>query len=143
LFEFLDKRGKSFCTAEYNPVVFIGADGSNLGANAHLSMRYFFLKLLPPRLDFMQTMNVAEKAIMYAHRCYWAEFAEKGWAVAYGPVVGEHGGFGAGFWALPADVDPEPLTRDDPAMKANVGFRYEISPMPALVIGNVLQSPTS
>jgi hypothetical protein len=106
-------------------------------ARIHL-LRYFFLKLLPPRLDFMQTMNDAEKAIMYAHRSYWAEFAEKGWAVAYGPVLCEHGGFGAGFWALPADVDPEPLTRDDPAIKANVGFRYEISPMPALIIGKVL-----
>jgi hypothetical protein len=39
-------------------------------------------------------------------------------------------GFGAGFWALPADVDPEPLTGEDPAMKANVGFLYEISQCP-------------
>ena len=112
-------------------------------ANTHLSMKYFFLKLLPPRLDFMQTMTDAEKAIMHAHGSYWAGFAEKGWAVAYGPVMGEHGGFGAGFWALPDDVDPEPLTRDDPAMRANAGFRYEISPMPVLVVGKMRQASTS
>jgi uncharacterized protein YciI len=105
-------------------------------------MKYFFLKLLPPRLDFMQTMDDAEKAIMYAHRSYWAELAEKGWAVAYGPVMGEHGGFGAGFWALPAEVAPEALATNDPAIKANVGFRYEISPMPALVLGKVVQAPS-
>ena len=98
-------------------------------------MKYFFLKLLPPRADFMRTMTDAEKLIMREHSVYWQGLAEKGWAVAYGPVAAADGGFGAGFWALPDDVDPKPLTDDDPAMKAGVGFRYEISPMPALVVG--------
>lgn len=106
-------------------------------------MKYFFLKLVPPRPDFMQTMDDGEKAIMYLHRSYWGEFAEKGWAVAYGPVMSEQGGFGAGFWALPAGVDPEPLTKNDPAIKANVGFRYEISPMPALVLGKAVRVPSA
>jgi hypothetical protein len=100
-----------------------------------LAMKYFFLKLLPPRPDFMQTMTDAERDIMREHAAYWKGFAEKGWAVAYGPVAAENGGFGAGFWALPDEVDPKPIADHDPTMKADVGFKYEIHPMPALVHG--------
>ena len=103
-------------------------------------MKYYFIKLMPPRADFMQTMGDTELAIMRAHQAYWRVFADKGWAVAYGPVADPAGGFGAGFWALPDDVDPVPLTNDDPAIKANAGFRYEIAPMPALVMGKSIQS---
>ena len=102
-------------------------------------MKYIFLKLVPPRPDFMQTMNDAERSIMREHGAYWFGFAEKGWAVAYGPVPCEHGGFGAGFWALPEEVDPKPLAANDLAMKANVGFRYEICPVPTLVRGKVVE----
>jgi uncharacterized protein len=102
-------------------------------------MKYFFLKLIPPRPDFIETMTDAERAIMGAHSAYWVEFAEKGWAVAYCPVADKNGGYGAGFWSLPDDVDPGPITANDPAIKANAGFRYEISPMPALVIGKTRQ----
>jgi hypothetical protein len=103
-------------------------------------MKYFFLKLGPPRPDFMQRMTDAERAIMRDHANYWAGFAEKGWAVAYGPVAAAQGGFGAGFWALPDDVDPGQISANDPVMKADAGFRYEISPMPALVIGKTAQA---
>ena len=98
-------------------------------------MKYFFLKRLPPRPDFMQTMTDAERSIMRDHAAYWQGFAEKGWAVAYGPVAAKDGGFGAGFWALPDDVDPKPIADNDPTIKANTGFQYEIHPMPALVRG--------
>jgi hypothetical protein len=100
-----------------------------------LDMKYFFLKLIPPRADFMQTVTVTEKDLMREHAVYWQGFAEKGWAVAYGPVAAETGGFGAGFWALPDDVDPKPIADNDPTIKANVGFKYEIHPMPTLLRG--------
>ena len=48
-------------------------------------MNYYFLKLIPPRPDFMMTMTEAERALMGAHQAYWRGYAEKGWAVAYGP----------------------------------------------------------
>ena len=98
-------------------------------------MKYYFIKLLPPRADFMQTMTGDELALMRAHQDYWRMFAGKGWAVAYGPVADPAGGFGAGFWALPDDQDPASLAAKDPVMLANAGFRYEILPMPALVTG--------
>jgi hypothetical protein len=34
--------------------------------------------------------------------------------VAYGPVADKNGGYGAGFWALPDDVYPKPITDNDP-----------------------------
>jgi hypothetical protein len=103
--------------------------------NPESAMKYYFIRLLPPRADFMQTMSDQELDIMRAHQGYWRIFADKGWAIAYGPVADPAGGFGAGFWALPDDQDPAALMKDDPAIKANAGFRYEIAPMPALVIG--------
>ena len=103
-------------------------------------MKYFFLKLLPPRPDFMWTMTDSEKQIMQAHAAYWLGFAEKGWAVAYGPVAAQTGGFGAGFWALPDDVDPRPLADADPTILANLGFQCEIHPMPSLIRGNAIVS---
>ncbi len=102
-------------------------------------MKYYFLKLNPPRADFMFTMTDAERAIMGAHAAWWAGFAEKGWAVAYGPVAGPSGGFGAGFWALPDDIDPASLIAEDPAIKSDTGFSCEINPMPKLVIGRFSQ----
>lgn len=99
-------------------------------------MKYFFVRLLPPRPDFMLTMSPEEQALMQEHGAYWMQLAQKGWAVAYGPVGGEKGGYGAGFWALPDDADITSLTENDPAIKANVGFTYEVNPMPALVKGS-------
>ena len=100
-------------------------------------MPNFFLKLIPPRPDFMLNMTEQERAIMGAHQAYWRAFADKGWAVAYGPVADPAGGYGAGFWALPDGEDPAALAADDPAIKADAGFRYEIAPMPVLVTGKI------
>jgi hypothetical protein len=103
-------------------------------------VKYYFLKLIPPRPDFMITMTEQERAIMGAHQVYWRGFAEKGWAVAYGPVADPAGAYGAGFWSLPDGEDSAALAAGDPAIKANAGFRYDIAPMPALVLG---KSPAS
>jgi len=67
----------------------------------------------------------------------WRIFAEKGWAVAYGPVADQRGGYGVGIWTLPEGIDPKPLMDNDPTIKAGAGFSYEISPMPNLVLGTM------
>ncbi|HVW72587.1 MAG TPA: hypothetical protein VHC39_03030 [Rhizomicrobium sp.] len=102
-------------------------------------MKFVFMKLMPPRADFMQSMTPEELGLMRAHQAYWAGFAQKGWAVAYGPVADPSGGYGAGFWALPDDQDPQALADGDPVIQARQGFRYDIFPMPALVIGKAAQ----
>jgi hypothetical protein len=103
-------------------------------------MKYFFIKLIPPRPDFMWTLTDSEREIMHQHSVYWQGIAEKGWAVAYGPVAAQSGGFGAGFWALPDDVNPKPLADADPTIKSNLGFQCEIHPMPALILGKTIQN---
>jgi len=106
-------------------------------------VKHYFIKLLPPRADFLQSMSAEELALMRAHQGYWRGFADKGWAVAYGPVADPAGGFGAGFWSLPDDEDPSLLAGEDPVIKANAGFRYEILPMPGLVTGRAVSSQAS
>lgn len=100
-------------------------------------MKYYFLKLIPPRPDFMMTMTEAERGLMGAHQVYWRGYAEKGWAVAYGPVADPAGGYGAGFWAVPDDEDVAALAAGDPVIQADAGFRYDIAPMLALVTGKL------
>jgi hypothetical protein len=102
------------------------------------TLKYVFMKLVPPRADFMQTMTPDELDLMRQHQSYWAGFAEKGWAVAYGPVADPAGGYGAGFWSLPDDQDPQALAAGDPVIRAERGFRYDIFPMPALRIGKLM-----
>ena len=102
-------------------------------------MKYLFIKLNPPRADFMQTMTADELALMRQHQVYWAGLAEKGWAVAYGPVADPAGGYGAGFWALPDDQDAQALAAGDPVILADKGFSYDIFPMPGLVISKAAQ----
>src|SRR6476620_6878274 len=100
-------------------------------------MKYYFLKLIPPRPDFMMTMTEAERALMGAHQIYWRGYAEKGWAVAHGPVAAPTGAYGAGFWMLPDEEDPAALAAGDPTITAQLGFRYEILAMQELVVGKV------
>lgn len=94
---------------------------------------FWFARLLPPRPTFMQDMTADERALMGAHSQYWRELHAKGIAIAFGPVGGPHGGFGAGFFKAPDEATLAALQADDPVIKANVGFAYETSPMPALV----------
>jgi hypothetical protein len=106
-------------------------------------MKYFFVKLVVPRPDFRTTMTEAEGQIMGAHQAFMAECAERGFAIAYGPVADPAGDFGAGFWAVPDDVDLQAVVENDPAIKAQAGFSREIYPMPALVYGKARQAQSA
>jgi uncharacterized protein YciI len=99
-------------------------------------MVHFFCRLVPPRPDFMTTMTDAERSIMRAHLGYWSGKVATGNAVLFGPVADPAGGFGIGVMKA-ASMDEMLALRDaDPATQANVGFRYEIAPMPQVVIAS-------
>ena len=83
------------------------------------------------------TMTDAERAIMGAHLACMAKMHQRGRAVAYGPVADAAGGYGAGFWAVPDDVDLTSVITNEPAICANAGFGNEVHPMPALVFRKV------
>jgi uncharacterized protein YndB with AHSA1/START domain len=95
---------------------------------------YFMSRLLPPRPSFMIDMTADERAIMGAHAQYWRGKLAEGKALAFGPVGGPHGGFGLGLFAAPDEPALLAMQADDPAIKADVGFSYENSPMPTLVM---------
>lgn len=97
-------------------------------------MKYYVSKLIPPRPTFMQDITPAETKLMQQHSTYWRDLMERGLAVAFGPVADPAGAFGLGILEVPADVDPRRLLADDPVVKAGVGFRFEIHPMPEAVV---------
>ena len=97
-------------------------------------MKYFFTKLHPPRPTFAQDMTPAEGLIMQQHVVYLSAFSEKGWAIVYGPVADPAGFFGVVVWELPDDADLKAICAEDPTVKSNSGFRYEVHPMPRAVV---------
>ncbi len=96
-------------------------------------MKYFYAKLHGPRADFARTMTPAELRLMQEHGAYLRHFAERRWAVAFGPVADPQGAFGVGLWEVPDDVDVAAICAGDPVIKSSLGFRYELHPMPSLV----------
>jgi uncharacterized protein YciI len=98
---------------------------------------YFLCRLLPPRGDFMQTMTPDERGIMQRHVGYWTGKVGTGEALAFGPVADPKGGYGIGIIRTESVAKMEALRDADPAMQANVGFAYDILPMPRLVMAGL------
>jgi hypothetical protein len=96
-------------------------------------MAHFFLKLIPPRPSFAQDLTQTEAKLMQAHAVYWRGLLEKRVAVVYGLVGDPGGAYGIGVVELGDGGDPVALAAGDPTIKADVGFRYEIFPMPRAV----------
>lgn len=71
---------------------------------------------------------------MQQHANYLQKFSAKGWAVVYGPVADPQGFFGVGIWELPDEADIHAICTGDPTIQSDVGFRYEIHPMPRAVV---------
>jgi uncharacterized protein YciI len=94
---------------------------------------HFLCRLVPGRPDFMQTMSAEERAVMQAHVAYWTDKVGTGNALLFGPVADPAGGYGIGVIRVASMVEMEALRDADPAMRANIGFRYEVLPMPKVV----------
>jgi len=95
---------------------------------------YFFLKLIPPRPTFQQDMTDTERDLMLQHVAYWTGLAQQGIAVAFGPVADPAGGYGVGIVGIDDGSDVRALEMDDPTIKCSLGFKYEIQPMPRVVL---------
>jgi hypothetical protein len=59
---------------------------------------------------------------------------KKGLAIAFGPVADPKGSYGIGIVQLPDDSDPRILGLNDPVIKANAGFDFEVHPMPRVML---------
>lgn len=94
---------------------------------------YFLCRLLPPRVDFMQTMTAEERKIMQQHVAYWSGKVATGNALVFGPVADPRGGYGIGIIRVGSENEIAALRDADPAMTANAGFSYDVLPMPRVV----------
>jgi hypothetical protein len=98
-------------------------------------MKYFLCRLIPPRPTFQADMTPQEAEAMKRHGAYWKSQADKGTAIAFGPVADPEGGWGVGIVAVESDEDLLRLQNDDPAVRAYIGMRYEAYPMPTVIVG--------
>ncbi len=97
-------------------------------------MAYFFLKLIPPRSSFPHDATPEEMTAMQVHGGYWHALAEQGPAIAVGPVFAESGAFGIAVVEAADAAAAQALADNDPVIKAELGFRFETSPMPSIII---------
>jgi hypothetical protein len=98
---------------------------------------YFLCRLIPPRTDFMATMTAEERGIMVAHVGYWSGKVATGNALAFGPVADPAGGYGIGIIKVDDPAEMEALRAADPAMQADIGFSYDVLPMPRLIMAGL------
>jgi uncharacterized protein len=95
-------------------------------------MAYFFFKLVPPRPSFPQDMTEAEGELMKRHAAYWQSLLDKGLVLVFGPVLDPKGPYGAGIATFADDETARSFAADDPVIKADCGFTYEVCPMAAV-----------
>ncbi len=96
--------------------------------------QYYFCRLLPPRPSFAQDASGEERAIMRKHFEYWNGHLEAGSVVVFGPVADPSGAWGAGIVRMPDSSAIQEFEKNDPAMQAGIGFRYESLPMIRAVV---------
>jgi uncharacterized protein len=94
------------------------------------TMKYYFMKLNPPRPTFSQDMSPEERGIMQRHVAYWTDKMEKGLVLVFGPVLDPKGTYGVGVVAVESETQRDELVANDPANGLN---RYEFYPMMAVV----------
>ena len=99
-------------------------------------MAYFHLKRLGRRPGFPFDARPEEMTAMQAHATYWRGQAEAGSAIAVGPVFAEGGAFGIAVVKVADQAAAQALADADPVTRSGFGFRFEVSPMPSLILRN-------
>jgi len=97
-------------------------------------MKYYLCKLIPPRPAFAQDMTEAEAKLMQKHVTYWKGLMDKGLVIVFGPVADPNGTYGVAIIELDDEADAISLGTNDPTIKANVGFKFEVYPMPQAML---------
>lgn len=89
-----------------------------------------FCRLVPPRPTFLQDMSAAEQSLMRQHAAHWRGWMDRGTAVVFGVVADPAGAFGIGIVEVENDAGLREVTEQDPVIRSQQGFRYEVLPMP-------------
>jgi hypothetical protein len=104
---------------------------------------YYFLKLLPPRPTFQQDMTPEERDVMSDHVRYWTELAERGAAIAFGPVADAEHTWDVGIIEVATPQECLDLASNDPAIQSGLGFTTNVTVMPRIVLRPTLTRPAS
>jgi hypothetical protein len=91
--------------------------------------KHFVLYLLPPRPTFAMDMTGEERSIMQQHIAYWNDLMDKGFVLAFGPVMDLKEVYGLGIVEVENQEQVEGFIANDPANGLN---RYEFYPMRAV-----------
>jgi hypothetical protein len=97
-------------------------------------MNYFFFKLYPPRPTFPADMTSAERTLMQKHVAYWSALMAQGKVIAFGPVADPVDPYGIGLLQIGDDENADLLGANDPVIVADLGFRFEVYPMPRVLV---------
>ncbi|MBZ9790629.1 YciI family protein [Rhizobium sp. 3T7] len=97
-------------------------------------MAYFFLRLVPPRLRFPHDATGEEMAAMKRHVTYWHQNAKEGSAIAVGPVFEGEGAWGMAVVSAVDQKAAQALADADPIIQSGYGFRFDILPMPSIIL---------
>jgi uncharacterized protein len=95
-------------------------------------MRFFFFEFVPHKPDLPTTMTEHERAVMGEHVAYWQALADKGTAVAFGPVADPARARGVAIIEVDTEAEALAIRADDPVVRADLG-PVEIYPMPAAI----------
>lgn len=98
------------------------------------SDRFFLLRLNPPRTTFPADMTTQEGAVMQQHFGYWAELSRQKTAIVYGPVNDPAGTWGVAVIRVTDEAAAHAIEKNDPAIRAGLGFRYDVLPMPQALV---------
>jgi uncharacterized protein len=79
-------------------------------------------------------MSEVEGAIMQEHFTYWAGIIATRTAVVYGPVMDPQGAYGIAVLEVQDEDSARNIAENDPAIRSNAGFRFEIHQMPDTVV---------
>jgi uncharacterized protein YciI len=92
--------------------------------------KHFVMKLIPFRPTFAQDMTDEERAIMMQHVAYWKGLMDKGFVLAFGPVMDPKAVYGLGIVEVDDEAQVKEFIASDPASTIN---SYEFFPMRAIV----------
>jgi len=97
-------------------------------------MKYFLFKLIPPRPTFAHDMKEAEAKLMQEHAAYWKGLMDRGLVILFGPVADPKGVYGIAILELEEEAYANALGMNDPTIKANVGFNFEVYAMDRAIL---------
>ena len=96
-------------------------------------MAFYFMKLVPPRAAFPHDASEQELEAMGRHADYIRGLIEAGKIVCAGPVMDPEASWGAAIAQVDTLDDALELGRNDPVVRADLGFRWDVWPMGSLL----------